>query len=196
MDVQSGLNLILMGSKMGIRDEELHRLKKYAEGLGVKVYFKKYIASEGHGLAEWDMVERAITIYEYPGVSKTKLILAFLHELGHHLDWIHNGKKELPGTERVFEKLAMGLMTGKRPDLTKTDREIILREERAGIAYMDVIHKELDLKLALWKVKLMQTMDLFDYEYLYKHGRFSTVKEYGIKKKELKPIYIKRYGNK
>lgn len=178
---------------MGIRDEEILRIKKYAEGLGIKVFMKPY--KPGYGDGEWDCIDQSITIYTNPKQSKSDTILALLHELGHHLDWIYKNKEIPKEVIDVYAKLNTGAVSGDRVDLTKKERKVILDEEISGIKYMDVIHKELNLTFPLWKVKICQEMDIFAYRSLYNKARFPTLKEYSNKRKsltkKLKTLYSK-----
>ena len=155
---------------MGIRDDEIKRLTKYAEGLNIKVVFKPY--QRGIGSAEWDIENRQIVVFQAPGDSKTKIILAMLHELGHHLDWIYNNKHHSEESLKAFELLNEGSIEGHRFDIPKKYRKIIYEEEKSGIAYMSIIAKECDIKIPHWKVQLEQYMDLLDYEWLYKKGAY------------------------
>lgn len=174
---------------MGIRDEEINRLKKYAEGLGIKVLFKENC--KHNYAADWDMDDRIITIYTKNNESKTDIILSFIHELGHHMDWIYNNKKHSKKSQKAFEMLNDETRKKKIP---KSYRWIILNEELAGIHYMDIIHKELDLKIPLWKVKMQQALDAFQYKTFYKEGRFATEQEYMEYKRSIKEYYKERYN--
>jgi len=177
---------------MGVMDDELKRLKKYAEGLGIKVFFRKY--KRGVGGAEWNMLDRSITIFTKRGESVTGVILTFLHELGHHMDWIYSDKTDSEEAMEAYTALNEGKMIGARPDLSLEHRRIILEEELAGIHYMEFIAKELDLKIPFWKVKMQQELDSFEYRLLYEESRFSTTKEYRAYKREIKEKYKKEYG--
>ncbi|PCI45914.1 MAG: hypothetical protein COB41_00560 [Proteobacteria bacterium] len=176
---------------MGIRDRELDRLKKYAQGLGIKVTIRP--AKKGEGGAEWDMDVREITLYKSSSSTKTDLILAFLHELGHHLDWIYKNKKDNKECFKAYELLNEGSMYGNRTDIPQKYRDIILQEEIDGVYYMDIIYKELDLKIPLWKVKLAQHMDLIEYKSLSKTGNFLTHKYVKNYRKKIKNKYMKKY---
>lgn len=171
---------------------DLERLKKYAQSLGIKVYFKPYV--RGCGGADWSMEDQSITIYTHGKYSITDYILLMLHELGHHLDWIYNNKKQSKKELIAQEKLCAGKMYGKRPDLSKSIRRTILNSELAGISYMEIIHKELNLHIPLWKVKMQQELDAFDYKMLYNKGRFSTGKEFKEYRKSIKDFYKEKYG--
>jgi len=177
---------------MGIRDTEISRLKKYAEGLGIKVYFKPYI--RGMGIAEWDLDDQSITIYEKKSFSKTDYILTFLHELGHHLDWVYNNRKNDPEDVKAQELLCAGEIEGDRSDIPKKYRKRTYEMEKSGIYYMSIIYKELGLKIPYWKVKLQQDLDIYPYFILYKEGRFPTSKEDKEYRKKMTKIYKNKYG--
>jgi len=176
---------------MGIRDEEIKRIVKYSEGLGIKVRFLPFV--KGCGGAEWDMITQEINIFQTKSQTKTETIINLLHELGHHLDWIYNNKVISDEVTKAFTLLNEGNIYGVRTDIPKKYRRIIYKEEKAGIEYMSIIHKELDLKLPLWKLKRRQALDLYDYEMLYKKGRFSTQLEYTIYKNEITDKFKKEY---
>jgi hypothetical protein len=178
---------------MGIRDDEINRLKKYAEGLGIKITLVPFYRGSGGG--EWDMSSREITIYTRDDWSKTDYILTILHELGHHLDWVYNDKKDSAISYKAYAMLNQGHMYGPRLDMSQKYRDVLLAEEEAGVYYMDILHKELDLKIPLWKVKMQQELDLYDYVCLSKEGRFSTTKEYRAHRKTIKAHYKKTYGD-
>lgn len=175
-----------------IRDEEIRRLKKYAEGLGAKIIEKP--SYKGCGGGDWDCDTRTITYYTDKHQSKTDIILNLLHELGHHLDWIYKGKKISKKVLKACEVFYEGVVFGSKAHVSREYRKIIYEEERDGIFYMDIIWKECGLKLPLWKVKLRQYLDLLDYNRAYLDGRFTTAKEYRAIRKEAIPRFKKRYG--
>lgn len=176
---------------MSIADD-LARVKKYAESLGIKVSFKDHYPGEGS--AEWDMEGQFINLFVHEGQSKTSILLCLLHELGHHLDWIYNDKIIKKQEHDAQQALCSGNMHGKRPDLTKKQRKLILDSEIAGTNYMPIIHKELDLSIPLWKVKLEQDLDCYEYKMLYKKGRFPTRKEFKDYKRKIKNQYKEKYS--
>ena len=177
--------------RMANINNDLHRVKKYAEGLGIKVYFKDYY--RGAGGADWDMENQNITIYVHKGQSKTQILLTLLHELGHHLDWIYNDKKIKKQERKAQQILCSGHMFGKRNDLTKRQRKLILDSEIGGVNYMSLIHKELNLSVPLWKVKMQQDLDIYDYQMLYDYGRFATTEEFTEYKNKIKSYYMEKY---
>ena len=177
---------------MSIRDEEIKQLIKYANGLKVKVQFKK--GYRGCGGADWSWEPPTITIYE-PQRSKTQVILNLLHELGHHMDWIYNDKLVKEDVIRAYEILNnTGVFVSDNKHIPKRFRKIILEEEKAAIEYMETLWKELDLGIPRWKVKLAQHLDLFEYKFFYKHGRFTTREEFAKEKIRSTPIIRRKYS--
>jgi hypothetical protein len=179
---------------MGIRDDEINRIKKYAQGLGVIIKFVPYF--KGAGAADWSWQDKTINIYMHSGVTKISIILSLLHEIGHHLDWIYKNKQTANKVETAYTDLVQGMMHGQRTDLNQETRNIILKEELDAIHYMSIIYKELDLKFPYWRLKVAQAMDAFDYKMLAKQGRFSTGSEYRDYKNKMKKYYKNRYKNK
>lgn len=148
------------------RDEEIARMVKYANGLGIRVRMISDDIRTGNS-ATWSLDPPTIEIFTKDNKSKTKLILTFLHELAHHIYWIHNGKPEIPEaylTEDNREK--------DSPPISKSERKAIYDYERLGIQYMRTIAIELDLKIPMWKVDMAQEYDLWVYEYYYESGYF------------------------
>lgn len=168
---------------MSIRDEEIARMTKYANGLGIKVVFIRDArrSQKVSDYAQWTNDPPEILIYVPKHKSKTEIIMTFLHELGHNFYWVHNNKPEIPDAYLLEENR-------KRtdPPIPKNKRKQILDYERAGISYMKIIATELDLKVPMWKVELHQEHDLWVYEYYYEHGRYPSKKESRTKFQELK----------
>jgi hypothetical protein len=158
---------------MNAKDRDIYKLKMYANELGLKVYTKKYTRHTGQ--AEY-IEGSCITLFLSKRSTKTEIILSLLHELGHHLDWLKNKKKDAD-LDKALDLLANGSMTGDRSDIPKKYRKKILQVERSGVKYMSVIHSRLGLQIPLRIVKQQEKMDLADYEFLYHQGRFATGNE-------------------
>jgi len=154
---------------MTYKDRDIRKLKKYANKLGLKVYTKSY--NKDTGSAEY-VSGKYITLFVNKYTTKNDMILSLLHELGHHLDWLEKStsKEELI----AFEYLAQGSMVGSRKDIPKKYRRRIFLSEKSGIKYMSKIHALLDLSIPFYKVKQQEDMDILQYEFLYKKGRFIT----------------------
>lgn len=162
---------------MGIRNEELKRIEKYAEGLGIKITYKKQKKTDPE--ADWTTDGTEITVYLRPRQSITQIILDIIHELGHHQAWVYNNR-----TTPISLDNALG-----RDKHNKKDRLAILKDEENGAAYHTMIYKELGLKIPQWKVELERDLSLEIYRYYAKNNEWPTVFWRKQKKKEL----IKRY---
>jgi len=178
---------------MNSKDRDIQKLKDYANTLGLTVYFRPFTKATGG--AEY-LEGKYISIFTNKKTSKDEIILSLLHELGHHMTYLHTPGTQMSRAEGdALIALNAGNMMGARPDMSKEHRRIILQIERDGIRYMSKIHKSLKLEIEFWKVKHQQELDLFDYKMLYHKGRFSTTAEMKelYKKKE---YYKAKYGKR
>lgn len=169
---------------MSIRDKEIERLVKYAEALGVKVtYIRKTPASFGE--ADWVIDGSEIRLYTRKNTNKTDLVLSLIHELGHHLWFIHKKERQpdlkfeqaLDRENLVFEK--------KKVMTPKKLRKKILEIEKEGVKYWEVIVKDTNIKIAKWKINLQAEFDIWQYEYYYENGKFPKRPIRRLKRKEL-----------
>lgn len=157
---------------MSYMDDELIRVEKYIAGLGITL--KK--STNNDEIAEWS--PHSITVNVNIHKTTTDLILTLLHELGHHLHYMHNGKPEIPD-EVLLEP----------EETTKAQRKKIYEYEKPGIELMPTIAIELGLKIPMWKVYMQSTIDLWAYEYFCEEGDYPSQNQKNIKKKELTKIY-------
>jgi|WetSurMetagenome_2_1015567.scaffolds.fasta_scaffold295017_1 hypothetical protein len=166
-----------------IRDDEISRLIKYAEGLGLKVVFS--YANEKHASAEWTLDGSEITIFKKNNWSKTETILSLIHELGHHLWFIHSKDRnpDLKFEEAIDKQnLTEELINKKTP---KKLRKKILDVEIAGSDYWEIVVKDVNIKLPMWKIKVAKIFDIWQYEYFYENGTFP---KYTVKKNKYKEL--------
>lgn len=172
-----------------IRDEEIKRLIKYAEGLGLRVVFSK---SRSDDAAAWTTDGSEITIYSKNQGSKTEMVLSLVHELGHQLWYIHekNRKPDLKFEQALDRQNLYEVDIHPTPP-SKALRERIYKIEEASTHYWEVIYKDTGLKFPLWKLKLAMELDLWMYGEYVKTGHFPKRKEKKNKKKELKLKYGK-----
>jgi hypothetical protein len=160
------------------RDEELERLIKYAEGMGVIVLFKPYIKYSRTG-AEWDSSGKEITIYISPRDSKIEQILLLIHELSHHKAFVDSGRKLDPKIMRVLESERN----------SKKDRKILLDMETSDSVYWEDIYRDTDCKFNINKLHKKREFDLWVYKFNYEEDRLPNKKEKTDKWKELRLKY-------
>lgn len=146
------------------RDQEIERLVKYAQGMGVKVRFSKI--REPENSADWSLDGQEITIYVNKNKTKTETILSLIHEIGHHLDHIHGNNRELD------EKMDEAYTPDENGEIGKRKRKRILNSEIAGTVYWETIYKETDLKIAKYKLFAAMEYDIWQYEIYADTGKF------------------------
>jgi len=171
---------------MGIRDEEIKRLEKYSEGLGMKVTYRK--KTPNSPWAEWVIDGSEIFIYDHPKISKTQMILSFLHELGHAHDHLANNRERNRDLEIALK--AEDNRTNEAID--KNMRFLIYEDEKQGAEHRLKIAHEVGIKVPEWKIKLDIELDIWSYYQYYLKGDHPSVTEYNLKYKELKRKYEKR----
>jgi hypothetical protein len=156
---------------MGIRQRELDRLIKYAQGLDLKVSF---ISKNVEHAADWVIDGSEIRIYTRKNKSITDTILSLIHELGHHLWFIH--KKERQSDlkfEEAIDRENLSIEHSNK-ETPKHLRKKIYLVEKEGIQYWDVIVKDTNIKIAKWRIELQAEFDIWQYEYYYRYGSFPT----------------------
>jgi MoaA/NifB/PqqE/SkfB family radical SAM enzyme len=166
---------------MGIRDDEISRLIKYAEGMGLQVKFKPR-ARNGNA-AEWTIDGTEITIYQKKNEPKIETILSLIHELGHHVWFIHDMNRQISKESKdAFESEAP----------SKKERQKILLEEIAATKWWHVIYKDTNCKFDLWRLNVQMVLDIWIYEVYAEIGKYPTKKQGREKYKEL----VKNYEEK
>lgn len=166
---------------MNVRDKELYRLIKYAQGLGVKVTLKVIPPnSNNHDAATWSTDGSEIEVFYSEQTSKTIIILNLVHELGHHL-WFIYKKKRTPDLK--FDEAIE--ISNRETQAPKKIRKKILQVEREGIKYWDTIVIDTDIKIPRWKIEKTKEFDIWQYELYHETGKFPTYKERKNKKIEL-----------
>jgi hypothetical protein len=161
---------------------------KYAEGLGVKVSFLNK-APNSRDAAGWRIDGSEILIYLDKNVSKIETILSLIHELGHHVWFIHqkDRKPDLKFEEALDRQNLFECDLSDTPAPKKL-RKKILETEIAATAYWDIIYKDTNMKFAKWKLDVAMKFDIWVYEEYYKTGYFPSKKLGREKHKELVKI--------
>lgn len=158
------------------RDREIDRLKKYANALGVRVNLVQKDNHEDSG--DWTTDGTHIRVFVEKHTTKTDIVLTLIHELGHHLWFIHE-KERSPDL-----KFDQALSYPKEP-VPKKYRKKILEIEQQGADYWDVIVKDVNIKIAKWKIDMTAEFDVWQYEVYYETGEFPSNKQKLDKHKEL-----------
>lgn len=168
-----------------LKDKEVRRVIRYANSLGLKVRFKK----EGAGRvgAEYVQEDKRITVYTIPAYNRTDIVLMLLHEIGHHLDFIHRNKRDSKRLGVALER-ENNRKPGD-PPIPRTYRQFIYNCEYAGTEYMPTIAKELDLKIPIWKVLAEQRLDRWIYLRYVSSGDLPSLDEIIMKRREYRRFY-------
>ena len=162
-----------------VRDLELSRLIKFAEGMGLKVRFKPYV--KGGNRAEWITDGTEVTVYVTNRCSKLDKILSLIHELGHHKAFVDN---ERSLTEKVDEAL-------NRDDPTKLHRKHIFDMEYNDSLYWEQIYRDTNCQFGLDRLEMQRQYDVWVYQHYYETGEWPTWNEKIEKKKEFRKQFKK-----
>lgn len=174
---------------MSVRDEEIKRLIYYAKGLGVKVIVYKERRRKGDAAA-WTTDGSQIEIFAKSNSSKTSIILSLIHELGHHVWFIH--EKERQPDLKFDEALERENLVGKGDRAApKHLRKKIYDVEKASTEWWNSIYKETDIKIPEWKLTAAMEFDTWMYEEYYETGFFPKGKH---KKDKYREVQAKHRG--
>lgn len=161
-----------------IRDEELNRLMRYAQGMGISVRFKPYVPYSGVA-AEWNTDGSEINIFVGKDVSKLDRILLLIHELGHHKAFVKDGRT-------VDEKIEEALNSEER---NKKERKKILDMETEDSLHWEEIYKDTNCQFNIEKLRKEREYQLWNYEVYYETGDFPTKNQKRTKCSELTKKY-------
>lgn len=176
---------------MSIRDEEIKRMEQYAKGLGLKVEFRQHRKGDASAeLISFKGISEKIIMYLWDRKSKTQIVMDFIHELAHHLAWIHNDRKDHP---RLIEALLAEDARGPDdPPISKDLRKLIYQCEKKDAEFRFVVAHEVGVKISDKKLQLDKDLDIWLYKWYYLHGDFPNRPRTRKKRKQLK----KSYGSK
>lgn len=160
------------------RDDEINRLIRYAQGMGLSVRFKP--SKKGSkDAAEWVTDGSEITVYVSPNSSKIEKILSLIHEISHHKAWIDNERQMDPKVEEALDS----------EENKKIHRKRIFDMEVNDSVYWEDIYKDTNCKFDIKKLHVQREYDLWQYEVYYETGKFPKGKDKKKKYKELKNKY-------
>lgn len=160
------------------RDDELQRLIRYAQGMGLSVHFKPYIKHSGID-GGWTVDGSEINIYVKPRNSKIDKVLALIHEIGHHKGFVENNRQVDP---KVIEAM-------EDEEEKKASRKRIYLDEMSDTQYWEQIYKNTNCQFGLNKLRAARDFDIWAYEVFYETGKFPSVKEKIKKAKDLRNKY-------
>jgi len=169
-----------------VRDEEIGRLIKYAQGLGVRVSF---IAS-GDDAAGWTVDGSEIYISRKHNRSKIDIVLSLIHEIAHQLYFIHekNRQPDLKFEEALDRQNLFDYDLAETP-APKTHRKRILDVEVTSAEWWETIYKETNCSFPIWRLHAQKQFDLYQYQHYYKTGHFPNKKQKNLKFKEIRLHY-------
>jgi hypothetical protein len=170
-------------------DTQLGTLVSYAKGLGLAVYFREW--KKGFPAAQWQLDGACIEIYRKKNQSKMQTIICLIHEVSHHLDFIHHKNRQYD--EEFGESLeALDNSTLLKERTKKRDRLILYKNEARSAQWWDTVYKECNLTFPISRLHLEREFDLFWYHYYYENDKYPTGKLLQKKRRELR----KKYGYK
>jgi hypothetical protein len=170
-----------------IREEELKRLIKYVEGMGIKV--KMLSSNDERNSASWSLDGTLIEVHNSKSKAKIDLVLDMIHEISHHLWFIHQKERQLDlKFEEAIERQDLYEENGVSTPAPKKLRKKILSVEIAGTAYWETVYKETNMKFPIWKLHAQKEFDVWMYEMYYEVGRFPSSRD---RKQKMKEINLK-----
>ena len=161
------------------RDDELNRLMRYAQGMGISVRFKPYVPYS-RVAATWTTDGTEIAVYTTNRCSKIEKILHLIHELGHAKAFVDDNRELDPKIEEALDD----------EDNKKRNRKRILDMEIRDSLYWEDIYRDTNCQFDIEKLHKQREFDIWCYEIYYETGKDATTKEKASKRKELR----KKYG--
>jgi hypothetical protein len=159
-----------------IRDDELNRLIRYCQGMGLAVHFKPYVKNSNVS-AEWAIDGSEITIYTSSRCSKIEKIVSLIHEASHHKAFINNQRKVDP---KVEESLGID---GRR------NKKRILNMEISDSQHWEEIYRDTNCQFDINRLYMERDFDIWTYQFDYDNDRIATTEEKTQKRKELRKKY-------
>jgi len=158
-------------------DEDLKKLKHYAKSLGLKVRVipGEYSVDQS---AQYDPYDKTIDLYKFNGKSKTYMVLCFLHELGHHREFLDKNGKD---TDILIDAL-------RTESPNKAQRQMLYISECNAALYMPIIAHELSLKTPRYKIIAEAELDKYIAKCYYETGKHNTQIHNRKKRQELRKI--------
>ncbi len=166
-----------------VRDDELNRLIRYAQGMGLSIHFKPYIPGSNVG-GGWTIDGTEINVYVSPNESKINKILYLIHEIAHHKGFVKNKRMIDPKIIEALEDENEKIRNRKR----------IYLDEMEDTKHWEQIYHDTNCKFNIRWLYIERDFDIWTYKEYYEKGKFPTGKEKKEKRKELKEKYRKDHS--
>jgi hypothetical protein len=164
-----------------IRDDELSRLIKYAQGMGIKVSFKPYLRGQ-QDRAQWTIDGTEITIFLTTRTPKIDKVLTLIHEIAHGKVFAKDGRKIHPELEEALNN----------EENKKKARKMIFEDEVDATKYWEEIYRDTNCKFDINKLYSQREFDIWSYEVYYETNEFPNTKMIRTKLKQLNQKYGKK----
>jgi hypothetical protein len=163
-----------------VRDDEINRLTRYAQGMGVSVRFVPYRKGIGAD-AQWTLDNTEITVFVRTRTSKLGMVLSLIHEIGHAKHYVNSQRTVPADVEKALTE----------EGTLKEDRRKILEFERAGTEYWLEIYRDTNCSFPIERLYREKEFDIWMYEASLETGRDPTKKEQKARVRELKQKFRK-----
>lgn len=148
----------------------MRRLKHYAKALGATVRFERRSEKfDDQGYCEYSPKQINIVVFRSPNSTLEDEVLTLLHECGHLLDYVNQGR---PHPAALPSELV-----ADHAGFDKPKRKVVLDWEERGIKLMEPIAQLLDLSIAKSRLLAEIQTDLWVYRYFYKKGTYPSKKQ-------------------
>lgn len=169
---------------MSLQRNELKRVVKFAESLGVKVHFLDAASRDYHGAYfHPDKFEPGrIEVCRTKRTTITFQIATLLHEIGHHIDFTETGK--IPESYNLIDSENCPVWA----------RQAVFNAEKRACAHAEKLYWTLRLRIPFWKVKMELSADVFLYRVFRNSGVYPPIYEVDSFRKKWKKRFKDRYS--
>jgi len=172
------------------RSEEIKRLEQYAKGLGADIIYRKHERgnTDGAYIVVLNTYKSQVVVFKDSRTTKKELVLNIIHELGHLLSWIYNGRQD---PKELIEAL-QAESERKNQVIPKDKRKLIYEMEKHDTKYWDYIVTELGINISKNELKARKLLDIWIYRMYYLKGEFPSLQKIREKKEELMRKYAEK----
>lgn len=176
------------------RTEEIKRLEQYAKGLGADIIYRKPKRgnTDGAYIVVLNTYKSQVVVFKDSRTTKKELVLNIIHELGHLLSWIYNGRQD---SKELIEALQAESERKDKP-ISKDKRKLIYEMEKHDTKYWDYIVTELGINIDKNELKVRKLLDIWIYRMYYLQGDFPSLERIRGKREELMRKYAEKERKK